>query len=792
MIALSRCRALPSRDLFGSVCMCALTSHFRLRASATGTGTSGSDSDGVGMTAQFNAPASVVATPDGSIVYVGQSTGNAIRKVVVASRVVTTLAGQPSAGSADGTGTSAQFYSVQGLALSADQTMLYASEHNGQRIRQVRVSDGRVTPFVGVYNGAVACTASACTDGVGTNARFNYPRGITLAGSDTLLVADGRSRRVRQIQISSRTVTTVAGSGTAAGTADGGAWVATFHNYPYGISASLAGHIVVISDYGSHRIRIFRPTNNLPFPPSLPPAPAWPPSPPPLPPFPPPQPPSAVVSTLAGSTYGHVDGTGSSARFSSPHDVVLSPDGEFALVADNHYDVIRHIGIDTQIVTTLAGKSNVVGITDGVGTNARFNAPTSICLADFGKVAFVTDSGTGRLRLIQVGTATVTTIAGSTSTTSADGVGTNVKFYNPYGVTATPDGSIVFVAEFSGRKVRKVVVATRTVTTLAGSGAVGSADGVGANAQFYGPWGIDVTSDGGTVYVAESTADRIRKIDVASRTVTTLAGMYNAAAFADGVGTNARFNAPSQVALAGSVLWVADSTNRRIRQVDVSTRAVTTSAGTGIASSVNGGSDIATFHTPVGIAATPNGMQVLVTDTSHYLVRQFLPQALYPFPPSSPPLPTPPPSPPPLPPFPPPAPPSSMVTTLAGSTYGYVDGTGTSARFYAPYGVSVSPSGTFALVADSTYKMIRHIDMDTQVVTTLAGKSNTGGSTDGVGSNARFGQPTDVALADHGRVAFVVDQSYGTLRRIDVGSRAVTTIAGGGSHDSSLEMPCSA
>ena len=133
-----------------------------------------------------------------------------------------------------------------------------------------------------------------------------------------------------------------------------------------------------------------------------------------------------------------------------------------------------------------------------------------------------------------------------------------------------------------------------------------------------------------------------------------------------------------------------------------------------------------------------------------------------------------------------------MVTTLAGSTYGYVDGTGTSARFYAPYGVSVSPSGTFALVADSTYKMIRHIDMDTQVVTTLAGKSNTGGSTDGVGSNARFGQPRDVALADHGRVAFVVDQSYGTLRRIDVGSRAVTTIAGGGSHDSSLEMPCSA
>ena len=415
MIALSRCRALPSRDLFGSVCMCALTSHFRLRASATGTGTSGSDSDGVGMTAQFNAPASVVATPDGSIVYVGQSTGNAIRKVVVASRVVTTLAGQPSAGSADGTGTSAQFYSVQGLALSADQTMLYASEHNGQRIRQVRVSDGRVTPFVGVYNGAVACTASACTDGIGTNARFNYPRGITLAGSDTLLVADGRSRRVRQIQISSRTVTTVAGSGTAAGTADGGAWVATFHNYPYGISASLAGHIVVISDYGSHRIRMFRPTNNLPFPPSLPPAPIWPPSSPPLPPFPPPAPPSSMVTTLAGSTYGYVDGTGTSARFYAPYGVSVSPSGTFALVADSTYKMIRHIDMDTQVVTTLAGKSNTGGSTDGVGSNARFGQPTDVALADHGRVAFVVDQSYGTLRRIDVGSRAVTTIAGGGS-----------------------------------------------------------------------------------------------------------------------------------------------------------------------------------------------------------------------------------------------------------------------------------------------------------------------------------------------------------------------------------------
>ena len=163
------------------------------------------------------------------------------------------------------------------------------------------------------------------------------------------------------------------------------------------------------------------------------------------------------MSTLAGISAGHVDATGVSAKFSSPYDVAISPDGEFALVADYTYDVIRHIAMDGAVVTTLAGKSNVVGTTDGVGTNARFNAPSAICLVDYARVAFVVDYGTGRLRRIDVATAAVTTIAGSTSTTPADGVGTNAKFYQPKGVAATADGSIVFVTDFAGRKVRKVV-----------------------------------------------------------------------------------------------------------------------------------------------------------------------------------------------------------------------------------------------------------------------------------------------------------------------------------------------
>ena len=108
----------------------------------------------------------------------------------------------------------------------------------------------------------------------------------------------------------------------------------------------------------------------------------------------------------------------------------------------------------------------------------------------------------------------------------------------------------MFDTDRAGHTVRRVDVATRRVTTLAGRSTSGSADGVGTSARFFNPWGIDVTPDGAIAYVAESTADRIRQIDVASGTVTTLAGAYNVHGFADGVGTDALFYARRQVAFA--------------------------------------------------------------------------------------------------------------------------------------------------------------------------------------------------------------------------------------------------
>ena len=137
-----------------------------------------------------------------------------------------------------------------------------------------------------------------------------------------------------------------------------------------------------------------------------------------------------------------------------------------------------------------------------------------------------------------------------------------------YTVTVSPDGSAVFVADFSGHEIRRVEVATGEVTTLAGSGEEGGADGVGDAAQFYNPSGVAISPDGGALFVANYGNDKIRRVEVATGEVTTLAGSGTSGSV-DGVGDAAELNGPVEVAISpdGSTLFVGS--NDGLRQVCV-------------------------------------------------------------------------------------------------------------------------------------------------------------------------------------------------------------------------------
>jgi len=131
----------------------------------------------------------------------------------------------------------------------------------------------------------------------------------------------------------------------------------------------------------------------------------------------------------------------------------------------------------------------------------------------------------------------VTTVAGTGSTGSANGTGTSASFYNPAGITR--DGTNLYVADHNNHLIRKIVISTGAVTTVAGTGSQGSADGTGTSASFYRPTGI--TTDGTNLYVADYDNHLIRKIVISTGAVTTLAGTGSSGS-ANGTGTSASFN----------------------------------------------------------------------------------------------------------------------------------------------------------------------------------------------------------------------------------------------------------
>jgi len=263
---------------------------------------------------------------------------------------------------------------------------------------------------------------------------------------------------------------------------------------------------------------------------------------------------TVTVSTLAGSTNGFADGTGSDAQFSQPFSVAADANGNI-YVADAGNNKIRKV-TPAGVVTTLAGSTN--GFADGTGDAAQFNYPYGVTTDADGNF-YVADKDNHKIRKVTPA-GVVTTLAGSTSG-STDGTGTEAQFNGPYSV-ATDANNNVYVADASNSTIRKVTSAG-VVTTLAGSTG-GFADGTGSAAQFQYAYGV-ATDANGNIYVADTYNHKVRKITSAG-VVTTLAG--STGGYADGSDTAAQFNYLTGVATdAAGNIYVADKDNHKIRKI---------------------------------------------------------------------------------------------------------------------------------------------------------------------------------------------------------------------------------
>ena len=260
-----------------------------------------------------------------------------------------------------------------------------------------------------------------------------------------------------------------------------------------------------------------------------------------------------TIVTGAASRFGHRDGAGTSAQFNFPSGAAAAA-GNTLYVADFANHRIREVRAGATAaatrVSTLAG-SGSPGHADGAGTTAQFDGPRDAALS--GNTLYVTDQNNHRIRAIDIASANkiVSTLAGTGSPGGTDGAGTVARFNDPRGLALS--GNTLYVADFSNHSIRAIDLASKTVSTLAGSGSPGHANGVGTAAQFDGPIGIAIS--GGTLYVADSGNHRIRAIDIASRTVRDIAG-DGTAGNTNGIGTAARLDRPYGIAVRGSTLYV--------------------------------------------------------------------------------------------------------------------------------------------------------------------------------------------------------------------------------------------
>ena len=302
--------------------------------------------------------------------------------------------------------------------------------------------------------------------------------------------------------------------------------------------------------------------------------------------------PGVTVSTLAGQagSPGGTDGTGSGARFSSPAD--LAADGAGNLyVADTFNNSIRKI-TSAGVVTTVA---------------TGFSHPAGIALDGSGNL-YVADTDNNQVRKISAAGAVTTVAAG---------------FSGPSGIAADTAANL-YVADTLSHTIRKVTPAG-VVSVVAGvAGVSGSADGIGSAARFHGPQGLAL--DGaGNLYVADTNNSAIRKIALASGTVTTSAGLAGVNGGTDGAGSQARFFFPSGVALdASGKLYIADTDNSTVRAMSASGVVTTLAGQMGTNGSADGVDGAARFYFPAGIAADSAG-NLYVADTNNSAIREVLP-----------------------------------------------------------------------------------------------------------------------------------------------------------------------
>ncbi len=431
--------------------------------------------------------------------YIADSFNNRIRRVDGETGVITTVAGSRNSGfSGDGgPATEAGLPGPQAVVVDDDGNLYIACSrfsHHGDafdnRVRKVDGATGIITTVAGIGNEGLAGDG-----GPAAEALLAGPTGLSLDGAGNLYIADSYNHRIRRVDSVTGTITSIVGGSVGDGNlaADAG-----LHS-PGSLSLDRFGHLY-IADRGNYRVRRVDAL-------------------------------TGIITTVAGTGEEGLSGDGGLATQarSTCTGVFVDGFGHLYITGSNR---VRRVDADTGIITTVAGAGNT-GFNEGdysgdggPATEASLNYPSGV-FVDAGGHLYVADQLNGRIRKVDAETGIITAVAGRGNDFSDPGSDTQVGdgepateagLNFPSGVFVDGAGHLYIADNFNGR-VRKVDAVTGIITTVAGTGEEGfSGDGGPATeARLDRPSAV-VVDRAGSLYIADSGNDRIRKVTASTPT----------------------------------------------------------------------------------------------------------------------------------------------------------------------------------------------------------------------------------------------------------------------------------
>ena len=594
--------------------------------------------------------------------------------------------------------------------------------------------------------------------GPAVRALLSGPEGIVFDTSGNLYIADTQNARVRRVDAVTGLIITVAGSGQQEFGQDGGPATAAGLFFPQDIALDRSGNLYITDLSRIQRVDAV----------------------------------TGIITTVVGSVAegppGAFTGDGGpalAAVLDVPRGLALDGSGNL-YIAEHNGHRIRRVDAVTGIITTVAGSGEEF-VSDpqlppsggfagdgGPATEARLSSPYGIALDGSGNL-FIADRGTHRIRRVDAMTGVITTVAGG-GAGGDGGPATAAGLNSPNDITLDKSGNL-YITEGPPWRVRRVDAVTNTITTVAGSGeefvfdpeAPPSGDfsgdgGPATEAGLFLPVGIAVDGSG-NLYFADSSNNRIRRVNAVTDIITTVAGREPGGSLGDGEpATVAELSGPKGILLDGSEnLYIADSENHRIRRVDSETGIITTIAGRGAAGEIGdfsgdgGPATSAELARPQGIALDGSG-NLYISDGQNNRIRRV--DAL-----------------------------TGIITTVVGSgppgTFGGFSGDGgpaTSAELARPQDIVLDGSGNLYIV-DGRNNRIRRVDAVTSIITTVAGGGNESGD-GGPATEAVLNAPRGMALDELGNL-FIAE--FSGIRRVDAMTGIITFVTVSGARGMALD-----